>query len=157
MSGRDGEKIDPFSIAVFSVIETQDISKQQLVDALTLVINGKITQSWEHSNGMTREKTELIQAKKELSDLSFNGWEDKDNAIATDIQGIFMKLSVFKRRKAKEEARAKAEEEARKKAEEASKAAEDGQDGDDLLGGGDDALPTEEDQEEEYNDYSSSN
>ena len=169
MSGPDGNKIDPFSIAFFGVMGAPEfISKQQLVDALVLVIDGKITQSWEHSYGMTREKTELIQAKKELSDLSFNGWENASEDFRTNyIQGIVMKLSVFKRRKAEEEARAKAEEarekakEAREKAEEARKAAENEQGGD-LLGGGDGALPNptdndDNDAEEEYNDYSSSN
>ncbi len=161
MSDPGVKNIDPFSIAVFNVIGAPDISKQQLVDALVLVINGKITQSWEHSNGMTREKTELIQAKKELSELSFNGWEDSDNAIATDIQGIFMKLTVFKRRKAEQEARQKAEEEARQKAEQERQKAEQERQkaAQDALGGDDGAvdLPEDPTQEDEYNDYSSSN
>lgn len=172
MSGPDPKKLDPLIIALGGIGRTPGISKQQLVDAVTLVINGKITQSWEQSKGMTREKTELIQAKRALSELSFNGEETVDNSIQEAVQDIIMKLSVYKRLKAEEEARQKAEEEAREKAEEARKAAEEearqaaqdaqggGDDDDDALGGGDGALPNptdNDDAEEEYNDYSSSN
>ena len=155
MSGPDVKKIDPLIIAVDAITRDAAISKQQLVDALMLVINGKITQSWEQSNGMTREKTELIQAKKALSELSFNGEETVDNSIQDATQDIIMKLSVFKRMKA-EEARAKAQEEAREKAEEERKAAEDALGGDDDNDGAVD-LPEDPTQEDEYNDYSSSN
>ena len=54
MSNPDMKKLDPFLIAVGAVANvvdvpnTPDITKQQYVDAVTLVINGKITQSWEH-------------------------------------------------------------------------------------------------------------
>tara|TARA_B100000902_G_scaffold390623_1_gene439857 strand:+ start:266 stop:754 length:489 start_codon:yes stop_codon:yes gene_type:complete len=162
MSGPDVKKIDPLIIAVAAITRDSAISKQQLVDALMLVINGKITQSWEQSNGMTREKTELIQAKKALSELSFNGEETVDNSIYDATQDIIMKLSVFKRMKAEGEARQKAEEarqkaeEAREKAEEERKAAEDAQgDGNDNEGAVD--LPEDPTEEDEYNDYSSSN
>ena len=138
MSGAFDEKTrDPFIIAMEAIIakETSGISKQQVVDAVTLVINGKITKSWEQSAGMTKEKTELIQAKKELSELSL------DPSFQQAIQNILAKLSVYKQ----EEARKKA---ARKKT------AKDAQGGGDLLGGDDDAIDLPE---EEYNDYSSSN
>ena len=109
MNGPDVKKIDPLIIAVAAITRDAAISKQQLVDALMLVINGKITQSWEQSNGMTREKTELIQAKKALSELSFNGEETVDNSIYDATQDIIMKLSVFKRMKAEGEANAQAQ------------------------------------------------
>jgi len=157
----DVKKIDPLIIAVDAITRDAAISKQQLVDALMLVINGKITQSWEQSNGMTREKTELIQAKKALSELSFNGEETVDNSIYDATQDIITKLSVFKRLKAEEEARQKAEEE-RKAAEQGDGNAQGGgddDDDDDALDGGDGALDPVGDNgpEEEYNDYSSSN
>lgn len=109
-------------------------SKQQLVDALVLVINGKIAQSWEQSAGITAEKTQLIEAKKQLSDLSFKGKQSVDDRIIKVISSnILSNLSVMKQWNA------------RKKA--------DAQGGGDLLGDDDGALGPEE----EYNDYSSSN
>ena len=141
MSGPDVKKIDPFIIAIGGIGRTPGISKQQLVDALTLVINGKITKSWEQSAGMTKEKTELIQAKKELSEFSSNGGDDADDpSFQQALQDIIGRLTPFKRMQAEEEARIAAEE-ARKKAQ-------------DALGGGDSAIDLPE---EEYNDYSSSN
>lgn len=101
MSGPDVKKLDPFIIALGSVGNATDVSKQQLVDILTLVINGKITQSWEQSNGMTREKTELIEAKRALSELPSNGLDDADGTFRQAIQDIIMKLSIFKREAAR--------------------------------------------------------
>ena len=141
MSDPDVKKIDPFIIAIGGIGRTPGISKQQLVDALTLVINGKITKSWEQSAGMTKEKTELILAKKELSELSSNGGDDADDpSFQQALQDIIGRLTPFKRMQAEEEAR--------------KKAAKDAQGGGDLLGGDDSAIDLPE---EEYNDYSSSN
>ena len=149
MSNIDVKKLDPFVIALGSVANAPDvpnapdITKQQYVDALTLVINGKITQSWEQSNGMTKEKTALIQVKKELSELSFNGKEDVDESIKDAIQKIIMKLSVYKRL-------------ARKNAQQNAPADDDNDDTDDDNDNAV-ALDDEESPVEEYNDYSSSN
>lgn len=111
------EKVDPFIIAVGSVFERGDITKQQLVEALMLVFNGKIQLSWEQSYGMTSQKTELIQAIKELSLLTFNGSDAVDDTFKKPIQKILEKLTVFKRmvanrEKAAREAEAKAAQEA---------------------------------------------
>ena len=150
MSNFDAKKLDPFVIALGAVANVVDvpnapnITKQQYVDAVTLVINGKITQSWEQSNGMTKEKTELIQAKKELSELSFNGKEDVDVSIKDAIQNTILKLSAYKRLAAAA---------ARQNAQQNAPADDTDDDSDSAL-----ALdPENNNVVEEYNDYSSSN